>query len=271
MPTCDYKNDSDPCEGKVIYVLVNTKDSPIACKKHGEPKGMKDKYKAYCQLCVNRASYGKISDNKMIRCKEHHVLEDGTILLDLTNKKMCKRCNEKQPSYNLEGLEPLYCEECALTINKDMINVRGKKCSNSGCKKQPSFNYPDKKGGDKCSEHALSGMMDVVHSKCLKCGLDASFNYKGESKRLYCEKDSLPNMINLAYTYCAFADCVVKNPTFGSAGKMVCELHKTPEMTAPISEVISESDNKCVKCHVRNGQKSFKMKCRKCYDEERKQ
>ena len=57
-------------------------------------------------------------------------------MINLHTKK-CLMC-DKIPSYNIDGLKPLYCNTHKL---ENMINVRQACCKDPSCNKQASFNY----------------------------------------------------------------------------------------------------------------------------------
>jgi hypothetical protein len=68
------------------------------------------------------------------------------------------------PSFNYEGLSPLYCTAHKLP---GMVDVKGKKiCEYSGCTTQANFNKDGIKGGKFCSVHKEPDMINVISKKC---------------------------------------------------------------------------------------------------------
>lgn len=79
-----------------------------------------------------------------------------------------------------------------------------KKCLE--CKKQPNFNYNDKKVGIYCSEHKKENMINVRSKKCLECDTEALFNLPTEKNNgIYCFIHKKENMINVRSKQCL--DC----------------------------------------------------------------
>ncbi len=50
-----------------------------------------------------------------------------------------------------------------------MVDVRSKRCSHPNCSKRPSYGMAGSKKADMCAEHALDGMVNVLHKKS-RCG-----------------------------------------------------------------------------------------------------
>ena len=84
-------------------------------------------------------------------------------------KRKCidDNCN-KQPSFGLEKLKPLYCSEHKLD---NMKNVQAKTCLHDTCYKQPCFGL-EKSKPLYCSEHKLDKMKNVKDKTCLDDNCD---------------------------------------------------------------------------------------------------
>ena len=111
-------------------------------------------------------------------------------------------CPVKRGSFNFPNQKP--GKFCAKHKLEGMVDVKHKNstpkkkrknkqppCKFQGCLiKRSIFNYPDQKSGKYCSNHKLSGMVDVINRKCehidengKKCTKIPSFGNSGERKR----------------------------------------------------------------------------------------
>lgn len=145
-------------------------------------------------------------------------------------------CRVKRAKYNYPK------ESIGVRCKKDalpgMVDVLSKRCSgddNTGekCTELPYFNYPNKKGLDKCRKHKHKGMIDKKHPICDYkedgeiCGLRASFGEK--SKRPHRCSEHAGDLKDTANQKCEFCERV---PAYNFPGlkRLRCFTHKIKGM-----------------------------------------
>jgi hypothetical protein len=187
----------------------------------------------YCQVksCISektnkrtQASYGFLSDKKVIFCKEHK--QHG--MVDLRSNK-CVDCQLEnlehipQASYGQEGEKAIHCIKHALETD---VDLKSQKCNATGCKNQAIWGV-DKKV--RCGEHKKEGDKNLISSFCIEigCSITASYGYENKKKRIYCKEHSKgkDNVVNLIpYTICKHCE---KEAYFGTEklGRLVCQEH----------------------------------------------
>jgi plastocyanin len=116
---------------------------------------------------------------------------------------------------------------CATHKESGMVDVVHDRCIK--CKKRPNFN----KEGEKplyCMDHKEAGMIDVVHDRCIKCKKRPNFNKEGE-KPLYCLDHKEAGMIDVSHDRCIHPGCKTR-PTYNKEGEkaMYCMDHKLTDM-----------------------------------------
>ena len=65
-----------------------------------------------------------------------------------------------------------------------MVDVIHPRCIEPGCDTLPSYNNPEEKGGLYCSTHALDGMVDVVSKRCVEPGCNTNQNLINQVKKV---------------------------------------------------------------------------------------
>ena len=80
-------------------------------------------------------------------------------------------------------------------------------CSFDGCKKCPSYGYPDEKE-KYCYEHAEEDMVNIKHRKCQQqdCTTIPTFNYPNLLP-IYCKKHSEIGMLDVTAIRCNTENC----------------------------------------------------------------
>ena len=142
---------------------------------------------------------------------------------------ICKHpeCN-KQASYNIAKIKPLWCKAHK---TPDMIDVVNKRCP---CGKRPSYNLPGETKGICCKMCKTLEMIDIVNKRCL-CGKRSSYNVLGETKGICCKMCKTSEMIDVISKKCPCG----KQPTFNLPGEFAgvcCKVCKTPEMINVVSK-----------------------------------
>jgi hypothetical protein len=131
----------------------------------------------------------------------------------------------------------------------DMIDVKNKRCQQSGCDKQPSFAKHGETIAVFCKEHKLPDMIDVVSKRCKQSGCikHPTFAKPGENIPAFCKEHQLPDMIDVISRRCQESGCI-KQPSFAKHGEKIpvfCKEHQLPDMIDVISRRCQESG--CIK------------------------
>lgn len=132
------------------------------CKSH-KVDGMIDVTHRYCQKegCTTRCVFGYIGSSPT-KCFQHKLPN----MVDVT-RRICEEegCNETAYYSFTPSKKPV---KCRLHQEEGMSNIRtrDKMCTEPGCKLYPSYGYMKRKP-EKCSEHKLEDMIDVIHKKCV--------------------------------------------------------------------------------------------------------
>lgn len=107
------------------------------------------------------------------------------------------------------------------------------KCKHPECKKDASYNYPDKIGRIYCKTHAEEGMVSSRSDKrvCIHPDHDnnkprASFNFPNEKKPVYCKQHAEKGMINLNNKNNKCQGCQTKQPSYGFLGEKAVRCSK---------------------------------------------
>ena len=120
-----------------------------------------------------------------------------------------------------------------------------KKCSETGCNKQPNYNYEGKTKGLYCSEHKLDGMVNVKHKRCSETGCNIRPNYGLPGHQATrCKTHILEGMISQPKRLCYTKDC--RNIAIYGIGKARnCEIHKC-------DTDINLIERRCISCGLLN-------------------
>lgn len=107
-------------------------------------------------------------------------------------------------------------------------------CAKDDCNKRPGFNFTGEKRGKFCSAHKETGMIDVVHKKCLfeNCNTQPTYNHPDEKKSLYCKTHKLDGMVDVRHIKCKHYKCK-KRPCCNYENMLVpeyCSEHKLDDM-----------------------------------------
>lgn len=98
-----------------------------------------------------------------------------------------------------------------------MVNVRGKRCSDTTCSRTPSFNVESCKTRAYCKQHATNDMINVrdkrwSHDTCSKL---PCFNIAGSKERIYCMQHAEAGMVNVNQRKRCSEDACKKRPSWG--------------------------------------------------------
>ncbi|CAM9316725.1 unnamed protein product [Discosporangium mesarthrocarpum] len=116
-----------------------------------------------------------------------------------------------------------------------MINIKGRRCRQEGCKKRPGFAPQGETKGAFCAAHKLPGMVDVVSRRCqsLNCTRQPVFGWRGQRPTV-CGTHKENGMFDVRGKRCTFNDCT-RQPGFGDPkrdrGAVRCHEHKLEGMT----------------------------------------
>lgn len=126
----------------------------------------------------------------------------------------CQSCITEKATHGYKGGSKLYCKKCAKNID-NVGNLTRRSCKEETCWTEPYWNYSDDKKGLYCAKHALDGMIDHKHPKCIyidedgvKCTKYSSYGPEGD-KPLFCQPHSLlfDDMVCLStHKKCAYKD-----------------------------------------------------------------
>ena len=260
MPTkCIFEENGIKCPKEASYGPVGT-TTRTYCKTHTK-EGMiitrKDK-----RACIHpdhkenapRASFNYPNELRPLYCKAHS--EEGMININCKNN-MCKKCNEKQPSYGFEGQKATHCSSCAV---EGMIDVISKRCKHKDCRKNVTYGEIGGKP-EYCKKHALYGMIDVKNNKCICCNKQATY---GIDKPTHCKVHKTNDMYDKRHSTekCQMCD---KRATYSidTYPPTHCSNHKTEDMKDIISSM-------CIKCNETQGVFGYNVKelfCVNCKEE----
>lgn len=256
VKTCTYT-------GVLKYGLEIKK--PISCPEHKTDK-MFDVYRPYCITCLKdkicppaRASYGA-EWNKPIYCPKHKIKDTFEV-----TKKRCIECAKTKPfaeqlipAFHLPGQPARWCKEHAPKEAKSIIATI---CDD--CTKNASFGLPDDAKPSKCADHKTTGMIDIRHARCEKCGVQSNFGFESQ-KPLRCEAHKEPGMFNVKAATCAYieedgARCP-KHSHYGFAGgkKTHCAAHAETNM-------VDLQHSMCSLCGVTRVHPELTDRCKHCF------
>ena len=144
-----------------------------------------------------------------------------------------------------------------------MINIINKTCIFYNCKKQPTFNYENKKQALYCFNHKLENMINIKSKRCLfeNCTKHPAFNFENEKQALYCFNHKLENMIDIKNKKCIFNNCYTQ-PAFNYLHKkqaLYCVNHKLDNM-------INVRTKKCCNCNFNYVSSQYKPYCFNCFE-----
>lgn len=225
----------------------------LRCFKHKEDDmiNVHNKRCAY-KGCSEGAYYDIKGSNKRTWCSTHKTDD----MID-PYRQMCSYSGcIIGPSFNYEGLKPMFCCDHAYP---GMVNVISKRCEINKCLRQatfafqgesrtrcgehklpgmfykrcaekdcpyiPVFNMPSQKSGLYCSLHKTLDMVNVVNARCASCTLTAKFNIPG-IQPMFCSEHKGRGMISKPTKQCG--QCK-KLATHGIAAAIHCETHADPE------------------------------------------
>lgn len=111
-----------------------------------------------------------------------------------------------------------------------MLNVSAKRCSEQGCVKIPTFNYPGERICITCVTHKKTEMICVKAKKCAHdgCNIQPHYKFSGKPLGLFCKLHSSPAMICIGVKHCAYEGCTTQ-PRFNFRGEtagLYCSDHK---------------------------------------------
>ena len=115
----------------------------------------------------------------------------------------------KRSYYNYETEEKP--EYCSEHKLSGMIDIRSKKCLHPNCNVQPNYNYENETKASYCVKHKLTGMINIKCKRCLHpdCKVIPNYNYENETQASYCAKHKLSGMIDIKHKKCLHPDCKV--------------------------------------------------------------
>lgn len=120
---------------------------------------------------------------------------------------------------------------CAEHKLSGMLDVISSKCMDKGCKSQPVFGIRDGKP-QYCVRHKLAHMIDVKNKSCLftGCSKQPTYDNVGGCGQ-YCKLHKLTGMVDVKHPTCVYPSCSVR-PTFGFMNEKPtrCNTHKITGM-----------------------------------------
>ena len=132
--------------------------------------------------------------------------------------------------FTIEGEVFKTCNICK-ERKKEKRN-RKNRCTECGIK--ATFNYENQKdiGGIRCKSHIESGMIDVLHPRCIKCKVKRpTFNFEGETDAIHCKECSSIGMIDVTNTKCIVCKIKIPNFNFEGESKATGYSYGTPDST----------------------------------------
>lgn len=213
------------CNKRALYGSPDDR-KPLFCSEH-KPATYIHVFHKYCEVsgCTTRASYGDADSKTKKYCATHKAL--GMIVV---NAHYCQHneCN-KVATFKVDATDTWFCA----SHKPDWVMSTDKRCQHEGCTVQPSFGYQSNKPTH-CKMHKEPDMMNVKGLKCTisGCNKHATYGNKKTNKKERCAEHANNTMINLCTDVCQTEGCN-KFATFGLiVNKPVsCNEHKTPEMS----------------------------------------
>ena len=228
--TCNGKDPitGEKCPKRATFGMLGEK--PTKCKIH-KSNNMQDLRSKRCEMCDKRPTQG-YEQGKPKRCKDHatsdmknvtdrkciakengeqctvsaHFNKPGEVIpshcakhkekdmVDVRSKKCSYPGCDIKPTFNFEGLPKKTCKKHK---EPGMIRINNKTCEVKGCTIRPCYNYENEKKGIRCMDHALRGMIDVTHRKCENCDKRAFYNFPNEKLPIKCREHKLGTMVIL--------------------------------------------------------------------------
>eukprot|EP00752_Nemacystus_decipiens_P017924 g16067.t1 len=170
-------------------------------------------------------------------------------IVDIRHKRCSHTGCNKQPSYGEVGGKAELCAEHAVD---GMVDIRNKRCSHTGCNKQPSYGEAGGKA-ELCAEHTMDGMVRVRSKRCSHTGCNKHPSYgKAEGKAVVCAEHAEEDIVNVRFT---------KNSGESAEGNKRARIHTEAHLAATSAEAergpnpaedgrSSESDDATVKTEV---------------------
>jgi hypothetical protein len=182
------------CDKQPSYAKHGEK-IPAFCAKHMVPGEMIDVKNKRCQKpgCDTRPTFAEPNSNKPVYCKDHQ-------LPDMVNV-VSKRCGcNNHPIYADIGQPAAFCAKC----KKDgMVNVKHKRCQESGCPTSALFGYLTFPA-ERCAQHQdpENTMVYLPTARCIIKGCRGFATSGKASKRQHCSDHAQPGEISFAKQLC---------------------------------------------------------------------
>jgi hypothetical protein len=158
-----------------------------------------------------------------------------------TNTRKCHQCKQTLDISHFTDNDKVYskCNDC-----RERINNRKPKNLCEVCGIRACFNYDGQKQGKYCKEHKEVGMVDIKHSKCIKCEKKVPcFNKHSETVATHCGDCKEVYMINVIERRKCIK-CEKKRPNFNKPGETVAT-HCGDCKEVYMIDIIHP---KCIKC-----------------------
>ena len=173
--------------------------------------------------CKTTACFNFKGEPKGRFCKTH--------ILDITMVNVVdKLCNfpdcEKRAIFGLVEGKTAKPVMCIKHKTDGMINVKGKRCYETGCFNIPIYNFEGEKLGKWCILHKPENCLNVVSPKCVYegCKTSAHFNFPGETVGIYCSKHFQTGMNDIKHNRCDYngEEGCNKSPSFKFENERQC-------------------------------------------------
>ncbi len=94
-----------------------------------------------------------------------------------------------------------------------MVDIKHRRCIDPNCSKQPGYNNSGESTAIYCKTHALDGMVDVVSKRCIdpNCSKQPVYNNSGESTAIYCKTHALDGMVDILSKRCSTCNTTTVN------------------------------------------------------------
>jgi len=218
------------CDQKAMYNYIGEKGKLVCGIHRLDWMGKRSKLPPQCAVggCLEQAFFNHPNKGLGKFCKQHSS-KGMEHLYKICSYQDCTT-NVRVDSGNGEGKE--FCKIHQLIMSNQMVG--GRMCKQDGCSRRATHNYKGTRGRIFCSDHALSGMLNVMNRRCAfgDCRTQARHNFPGEKQGIFCFEHRSKGMINVKdFTLCYTEGC--RNVgRYGDKGKpqRYCLAHRRPDM-----------------------------------------
>lgn len=236
------------------------------CKKHGEPRGAVDVKNQRCEFlgCHTQPSFGASRHEPARFCVKH---KEPT-MVDVRSIR-CHGCQQQRAKFGTTSGAATHCYQCKspnMSVSHPMF------CEFHSCIGKAMFGF-EHGSPQLCSQHKLTGMVDLVNSVCDVCDRYAPYGFPGQG-RSRCSQHRQPGMLQRPNGVCVTCPRAIRTPaTHGVRFALHCADHaeeeernltERPCVSCNLTFVLDETGH-CELCHPRVAERAVLVKQRQLF------